>query len=436
MLLRRQLQRSLSRSVATAWRPAPTTTPPLHGSSPLRNNHSKSPDGNGDASPAPPTPPGRDGHDDASASQKQPSLFEQLFPKEAKQQARASQSNRTPNGGSNWLSQLLEEQPSLTVPEDIPQALDGARRDEASEVAPRDVKGMLILSGASKYLLESDFLRVGIKGRHVEGWVSGIVKVIQGRDRDTLQPRGHYFILFDSHEAAVAYKAEAERLWRLGKTYIPGAHHRKDSERRQPVPAGLRTERGEDVAKAIRSFTLFPPSQRYSLELAAAHYSPRYIEELNQGDAFVDRLVEAAGSPHLVLVSMEGGRVSVDALRQAIDEDGADRNLPWRVADLDKGIMPFGRSVLTKESRDFEQSLWDQAARAMENEDDAWKLLDAVDDKGYRRYPRFIVPFVDDAEAHRFVMSWHRRELTLRTSHEENNRIRDETRIVNAQVLW
>jgi hypothetical protein len=37
-------------------------------------------------------------------------------------------------------------------------------------------KSMLILSAASKHLLESDFLRLGARGKHLEGWVGGILK--------------------------------------------------------------------------------------------------------------------------------------------------------------------------------------------------------------------------------------------------------------------
>jgi hypothetical protein len=35
---------------------------------------------------------------------------------------------------------------------------------------------VLVLSGASKTLEESDFFRLGSKGEHIEGWTSGIIK--------------------------------------------------------------------------------------------------------------------------------------------------------------------------------------------------------------------------------------------------------------------
>ncbi|KAI1074945.1 hypothetical protein F5B20DRAFT_585779 [Whalleya microplaca] len=488
MLLRRQLQRPLLRSVAAAWRqPAPTTTVLLHGSRQLRNEDSEPPpppppppppsspeeppskaastpepsDSHNDTeppSPAAPTPERSDGDNDPEplpSLPKLPSLFEQLFPEEFKRAARSSQPNAPTKPEGHWASQLrFDEPPTLTVAEGVPAELDGDEGAEGAWLAR--AKGMLVLSGASKHLLESDFLRVGIKGQHVEGWVNGIVKVIQSRDRDTLAPLGHYHILFDSPEAAIAYKDAAERAWELGKTYIPGAHHRKDSERRQPVPPGLRTPDGEDVRAALRAFTLFPPSQRYRLE-------PDDARALSGGGAaFVDRLVEVAGSRHLVLLSLDaGGRISVEMLRQAIEEDGADRNLPWRVLGLHKGngkgnggggrrgngkggILPFGRSIVKKETRDAEKALADQAAKQVkENAEDAWKIIGGGGggdggggDGEHRRYPRFIVPFADGAEAQRFVMGWHRRELTLRMGQKGSDQTWDETRIVNAEVLW
>lgn len=62
---------------------------------------------------------------------------------------------------------------------DVPEGLDVDDElfGEQSSAVPR-AACMLVLSAASKNLMESDFLRLGVKGRHVEGWVSGILKGI------------------------------------------------------------------------------------------------------------------------------------------------------------------------------------------------------------------------------------------------------------------
>jgi hypothetical protein len=66
----------------------------------------------------------------------------------------------------------------------------------------------------------------------------------------------------------------------------------------------------------------------------------------------------------------------------------------------------------------------------------------------YRIYPRFVVPFLDEAEARRFVRNWHRRELRLQMSEEEGDRSAFfktnekqprkwmETRVLNVSYLW
>ncbi|KAI1495642.1 hypothetical protein F5X99DRAFT_114644 [Biscogniauxia marginata] len=479
MLLRQLLQRPLSRSVATAatWRPAPPAPPlPLHDSrSQQLRNYSSSPSGNDGG--------GGGGGNQENDSDNSPSLFEQLFPDEAKQQQK--QSGRT----STWVSQLFDEPPRFPVRGEELNAHDGGNLpqtpgDEDADhhaTTPLRAKSMLILSAASKYLLESDFLRLGPKGKHVEGWVGGIVRVIQARDPDTLEPLGHYFILFNHPSAARAYKEEVERLWRLGKKYIPGGHHKKDSEMRQPVPPGLVTDRGEDVASLIRSFTLILPSQRHHLILGNEQQEEKSsssdgsgsaaawrAEQLDQGGSFVDRLARRAGSRFLVLVAIDGGRISLETLRRTIEDDGVDRNLPWRVKGLggdgasDSSILPFGRSIVSSPDNDPEQSLRDQGERAMGKQQEGEEggegsnnsiLGSGIDrdkaeehDRKYRRYPRFIVPFEDSAEAHRFVRSWHRREVVLRMAYKASGKANnvnndksatwEESKIINATVLW
>ncbi|KAI0117207.1 hypothetical protein F4814DRAFT_279647 [Daldinia grandis] len=437
-MLLRQLHRPSSRSVAAAaWRLSHTAL--LHGSTSQPDPSSTSSQANSDSNDDAPQP-------------KRPSLFEQLFPDEAKSLGK----NTTPK--PSWASHLLDDPPQPS-PDTEPNDEDGDGDRKSGDV-PLRAKSMLILSAASKHLAESDFLRLGPQGTHVEGWVGGITRVIQARDPDTLQPLGHYFVLFDREAAAAAYCDKVERLWQLGKAHVPGAHHRKRFSPAVPPPPGLPSADGSsrDVAADLQAFTLVPPSQRYYLDVSSG-FSRVKIEELDIGGvAFVDRLADRAGSKHMVLVSVEGGRISLDWLRQAIEEDGKDRNLPWRVTDLENGILPFGKSILKqqdKDPHDFEQDLRDQAARVAGSEDGVkgkdegnmeggggGEEIEAKDstianDRGYRRYPRFIIPFMDNAEAHRFVRYWHRREFKIRMDFEGDKLATwDETRILNTSVLW
>ena len=192
MLLRKQLQRPLSqRSVAPlAWPPrraVPLAVRLLHGSSSSRNDSygGSGGSGNGDnsrndtASAAAAAASNQGAPQSRNPSpepqeegeKKRISLWEELFPGE---------SNRV------FRAQLEEDaepprlQPQVfDVPADMnPDLLEqGNESDGGSMVdGPRRPGGMLILSAASKHLEESDFMRLGVQGRHVEGWVSGIVK--------------------------------------------------------------------------------------------------------------------------------------------------------------------------------------------------------------------------------------------------------------------
>ncbi|KAI0447432.1 hypothetical protein F4803DRAFT_499648 [Xylaria telfairii] len=442
-MLLRQLHRPLLRSVAAAWRPA-TSSPTSFRHGDMRSTSDTSDTSNSSDSqndqpeaPAPPKP--------------QPSLFEQLFPDEARKlRKRASDGNADDAARNTWVSRLFDNEPP-TVPEEL---LQDESTDPAQETSPAfRAQGMLILGGASKTLVESDFLRLGMKGKHVEGWVGGIVKVIQARNPDTLEPKGHYFVLFDTHEAAAAYKDRLEQLWGLGKAYVPGAHHGRWHTMQQPLPRGLRrTEAGEDVASLVRSFTLVPPGQRLQVQLSRV--SPARIAELYLQGGFIDRLAARAGSEFLVLIRIDGGRLTLDDLRRAIEDDGLRRNLAWRITDLDSGILPFGKSILKGKGQALSlkgpsanqpstQVLKDEGGNHKDDGDSLGKnttntISEAEEsNEKHRQYPRFIIPFMDKAEAYRFVQNWHRRELALQMGGGGKRQPSwEESKIINATVLW
>ncbi|KAI5917709.1 hypothetical protein F4810DRAFT_695256 [Camillea tinctor] len=495
MLLRQLLKQPLSRSVATAAAAAATWRPPTCALLLNRSYSSNPPFGNNDNSDAGASA----GNDDSSGIYKSageseeknaPSLFEQLFPEEAREQQRLLRSAEDGEKNRGWISQIFEQPTSLkdletNAPDDdtteTTTAQDGNSEDEYAKTpnSPLRARSMLILTAASKHLLESDFMRIGHKGKHIEDWVAGIVKVIQARDIDTLEPLGHYFILFDHPSAARAYKAEFERLWLLSKQHVPGARRHKQSAKQQAaVPgSGVLTTQGEDIGSLLRAFTLVPPSQRHRLVLDERRFpsAGSTVEALDRGGSLVERLARRAGSRFLVLVSVEGGRISPDTLRRAIEDDGEDRHLAWRVRGHEDGggaiphdaILPFGSSIVKARDVDQERHLREQGERAGgvgnataatddENVDDGSSsdsgnpggtlVLDEHDRK-YRRYPRFIVPFEDAAEAHRFVRCWHRRQMTLRMDHDDGHgRVSkfisglgvtwEESRIINATLMW
>lgn len=288
--------------------------------------------------------------------------------------------------------------------------------------------------------------------------------MIQARDPDTLEPKGHYFILFDTHEAALAYKDRLEHLWHLSKTHVPGA--RPLFPRRHglplgkpftptPLPRGLRrTAHGEDVAELVRAFTLVAPSQRRDVVLSRA--GPSRVAELHAEGGFVGRLAARAASRFLVLARLDGGRLTPATLRRAIEDDGARRGRPWRVVNLERdGILPFGKSILKAQDQAQAKAEAESARDSVVSEGSGQGLPDGEGSDGarkgmstptselqeggdkYRQYPRFIIPFADKEEAHRFVQNWHRRELKIQMGVGGKSRLSwEETRIINTTILW
>lgn len=223
LMLLRQLHRPLLRSVAAQWRPAAFSAAPFHHGD---NRHSinganKNDDIGNDGQERQQAEEQADGGGNAHGDptpvpdRPKPSLFARLFPEDAKKKTQPNLEGTSDADvvRNTWASQLAAaaaaaEPPRLTVPEELRDDADNISAQLKSERASPAFRAqsMLILSAASKNLLESDFLRVGAKGNHVEGWVGGILKVIQARNPDTLEPQGHYFILFDTHESATAYR--------------------------------------------------------------------------------------------------------------------------------------------------------------------------------------------------------------------------------------
>ncbi|RYP05062.1 hypothetical protein DL765_009957 [Monosporascus sp. GIB2] len=517
-MLSRQLQRPLSRTVvaSAAW---PRWTVPLASAGKKKlHGSSSNPGQNDDEQPVPDAAHPQDQQQQQREPKKEKiSLYEELFPDE-----RHARRPLDDTSYSRWASQLLEEPPHiLDVPEGGIAGIAADLGRDSAATTPNDAaaaaspspapapavpraKCMLVLSAASKNLMESDFLRLGVKGQHVEGWVSGIVKVIQARDPDTLEPLGHYYILFDSRASAAAYSEEVHRLWRLAKAQAPAAQHNRRRSRSTQNGADdvVIADDDTDAARALlRSFTLLLPTQRRHLEQRDYHAWSREFRRAwlrgaaPGGASWAETLgprCVPGGSPSLVLLSAADGQggggsghdagsgralLSVDALRRAIEDDGAERGLAWRVLMGNSqtgergGIMPFGRSYVRWYDRLHDSPADSDGVRGVDGEHDSGYGVEDADDAvtgtgttttatggsgsdgnaegplssppseeedgdgKYRRYSRFVIPFADDAEARRFVRCWHRRELRVRMGAARHGGW-EESVVVNTTVLW
>jgi hypothetical protein len=407
-----------------------------------------------------------------------PSLFAALFPDEAKHRARRQQTlHREADGGTSTpLDRDLKRTsypPASSSP--LPQSenpLISYYEDSSHHPqAASESRCTVVLAAASKTLAPSDFFRVGSgRAAHVEGWVGGIGKVVQARDPDTLEPLGRYYVTFGDAAAAAAWREEVKRLWELSRAYTPGVVRSRASYLAGTSGSGAgggvlpvrvsstsnggrggkidgTPEQLEAARRDVQTFTLVPPDQRWSLDVA--RYTPEE-RAMEHAGSLVEKLCRKAGTRSLVMVAADGGRLRPEVLRAAIRHDGEERGLPWRVRNLETlvgsgigtgtakdnkdgawGIMPFGKS----DAKD----LPDDAVEDSSQEQGTDRFVDKTRSEA-RRYRRFLVPFADEAEARRFVRHWHRRQLTWRTEYENTDdqtlREREHTRVLNVTYLW
>ncbi|OBT81061.1 hypothetical protein VE02_10261 [Pseudogymnoascus sp. 03VT05] len=158
----------------------------------------------------------------------------------------------------------------------------------------------------SRHLALSDFIRLSPRGSHIEGWTSGIQRVIPGRDPTTLARQSHYFVLFSTAAAARAYKDNIARLHHLSRKWTPTCATSKMA----PVPGVLVD--GEDVAALVSAFTIVPSSQKLLFsKVVKKPYRPA-----------VARMIETGG--YHPLITPEAGRQG-ENLVLGWDSEGGER---------------------------------------------------------------------------------------------------------------
>ncbi|KAK3318423.1 hypothetical protein B0H66DRAFT_557206 [Apodospora peruviana] len=255
------------------------------------------------------------------------------------------------------------------------------------------VPAVLFFRAASSSLVESDFYRLAGQGKHVDGWVLGITKIIQVRSHVSQRPQGRYFLFFDTKASARTYLNEVRRLHVLTRTYIADAWGNGVLEGSVSANQGATVEeKGEEepqrenngregncdadvdhdifIANLTKTYTLTPPgsllqifpiSYKRTCELlrhqktqhvprppaAAAESEHNSTNALlhdqklgldaptGVGDPLHEQHIKTMDLPsddqNQVLVRLIGAKMTPYALRWAIFADGRSRNLLWRM---------------------------------------------------------------------------------------------------------
>lgn len=342
----------------------------------------------------------------------------------------------------NWIPE--EERQDITAPE---------------PGDPGSYSTVVILSGLSNSLLNTDFYRILPETKHIEGWAGGLVKVVQARDAISHEPLGRYFLMFHSKPAADAYKDELLRLHDLSKRLLHNSMGKGPLAQMPIAPQPFLTD--EEKA-SVRSFTLCPPTA--PLQINVRIWNSNLVREIAQNANIADvvqTLRPDVASPSKVLVTVNtipgsiagvGGGLTIDELWLTLRDDGRERGAPWVLSNLREGIMPVKLTSYSKHGKiDFRSEAvqaplqgaiydeQDMLAEPGEEESfsprkvayDAWHDRKATKNDMFdrtlvlapesttrpskvdreERFNRFIVTFTQPAISRRFVRSWHKRAI-------------------------
>ena len=136
----------------------------------------------------------------------------------------------------------------------------------------------------------------------------------------------------------------------------------------------------------------------------------------------IKSLIEYEGYPQLtvpinrvgraVLLWTDGHAPTTRLIRSVIDQDGRHRGLPWAIEGGSRRIEMLNLPTAPP---------------------DESEATDPVESNSRARSPpRWMVNFIDESEARRFVRAWHRRRFPL---FDDSLRCEDEP-LINAEMLW
>ncbi|KAI9848229.1 MAG: hypothetical protein M1838_000617 [Thelocarpon superellum] len=299
-------------------------------------------------------------------------------------------------------------------------------RDADAATSSQHVSGqeptVLALQHASPSLAESDFRRIIPGGKHIKGWKdeAKLLKVITGRDPQTLTPLGFYYLLFASPSSAKAYRDRVMYLHRIARTYTP-----QSLESPLPPPPGYMID-GEDAHALLHSYNLVPPSQNLVLRLLTPPF-PRHLQQLIHHGGYSRVKMRNCGADHTVLLYVTGAQLRTWSIQRMIEEDGRNnRNALWRLAGGTHGITEMNSPVFNE-------------PEAEEGEEDDMAYPTSV-----RGQSRWLLEFEDRAEALRFVRAWHKRPFPLRRdstaaatmADDDGPNDDDDAPTVHAELIW
>lgn len=372
------------------------------------------------------------------------SIFGQLFPDEV--ESAAVDNERETSSSPRELLQLPEDSVLVSLRNEVRNWISKDRKHQISGPQAPDYGShstVVVMSGTSPSLIDTDFYRIAPEGQHVEGWAGGLLKVIQARDSISYEPLGQYYLMFHSRPSALAYVDEVRRLHDLSRKLL---HAPADSGREvakgalDQAPTTPQPFLSSEEKAAVRSFTLYSPN--ITPNISVRMWNTKLVAELAAKSTIADILptLRPEGStPARVLLKLtspdgkhgEGrGGLTADELWLTLRDDGRERSAPWVLVNLSEGIMPVKPRFISEhykitvraepvpvpleldeldelDGHGGEPVVGPLAPKDSGKDGEESSLAASVDRS--ERFNRFVLTFTQPAIARRFVRCWHKR---------------------------
>ncbi len=231
------------------------------------------------------------------------------------------------------------------------------------------------------------------------------------RDPHTLEPLGEYLLLFSSPSSSHAYWNHVRQQHQLSRVHTPNSL----STQLAPPPGYLVD--GQDVHALLQDYALKPPTSQLRLRRLESPLPPHLRNLVNQG-GYPELISSETNSSYPILFTVDGAQPSYYDIKQAIHQDGKDRGLMWTALTSKNSIRKF-ETATPKSEDEADENIFDGREKA----------------PSYARYKpaRWILSFQSEAEAQRFVRTWHRREFPLPRG---SSTYGEPPPMINAEILW
>lgn len=188
-----------------------------------------------------------------------------------------------------------------------------------------------------------------------------------------------------------------------------------------PLPPGFKID-GEDAHAKLQSYALYPTSLWPDIRFEYQPFQRRTTREVLRGD-HNPLMRRPRKEGYEVLLSIDGPQPTASDVRSAISKDGANRGLPWAVLPgPENGVTQLNLAI------SLHGELHRQHLDRLGDEE-----VDGERKDHCRTFHKWVVAFQTDAEAKRFVRSWHKMPLPTWW---QGTQYEEVPSIVHAEVLW